>query len=262
MIKRAFALFLASITVIVLLSAPAAAAPKKGDISLLTNAPGALTLGSAAWLPLVWESTKEDVQNFTVVVDSVDTGISVGYPSEGSETGLWQDHILSKYEVDFTAIYIDVPADFSGKEITLNLTARFGKKEKPNKNQSFSLVVPIAQHSGDDVVQVTLDLGAVEAGDAVWADIQFKGLAPVVTGFKVEILDGDGVPYVLPQGSFTSLDGNAQLDKGESDVVRLYVDATSLGAGSHEIQISTSWMFGSEPRSMDSSVTLQVAATP
>ncbi len=257
MTKRAFALFMSSITVLVLLAAPAAAAPKGGDISLLTDSPGALTLGSAAWLPLVWESTKDDVQNFTVVVDSVDTGISIAYPSEGTETGLWQDHILLKNEIDFTAIYIDVPADFSGTEITLNLTARFGKKN-PNKSQSFSLVVPLVQHSGEDVAQVTSDLGTVAEGDAMWADIQFKGLAPVVTDFKVVVVDEAVVPYLLPQDTFTSLDGNAQLDKGESDVVRLYVDAATLGAGEYTIQIRTSWMFAGVAKSMDGFVTLQV----
>jgi hypothetical protein len=68
------------------------------------------------------------------------------------------------------------------------------------------------------------------------------------------------VPYLLPQDTFTSLDGNAQLDKGESDVVRLYIDATTLGAGSHTIQIRTSWMFAGVARSMDGFVTLEVTS--
>jgi hypothetical protein len=170
--------------------------------------------------------------------------------------------VLSKNEIDFTAIYIGVPADFSGTEITLELTARFGKKDKANKKQSFSLVVPIAQHSGDDVVQVTAELDPVAAGSAVWADVQFKGLAPAVTDFKVEVVDGDGVPYLLPQELFTSLDGDAQLDKGESDVVRLYVDAATLGAGSHTLQIQTSWKLAGEPKSMAGSVDLVVTGAP
>ena len=94
----------------------------------------------------------------------------------------------------------------------------------------------------------------------MWAGIQFKGLAPVVTDFKVKIVADGGVPYLLPQGLFTSLDGDAELDKDESDIVRLYVDAATLGAGTYTTQIRTSWMFAGVAKSMDGSVTLEVTS--
>ena len=114
MSKRVLALILSPVTVLVMLASPAAAAKEKDFVTLMTDQPGALTAGTAAWLSLVWESNQNNLQHFSVVVDSVDAGVSIAYPSEGTETGLWQNHILAKNEVDFTAIYVAVPADFSG----------------------------------------------------------------------------------------------------------------------------------------------------
>jgi hypothetical protein len=260
MYKRIASLVLSSVTLLVMSAAPAAAAPKSGDLTMFTDATGALTAGSASWLAVTWESTKKNIEHFSVVVanvdtgDAMDTGITVGYPGEGTSTGLWANHMLSKNEVDFTAIYVDVPADFSGTTITLHLIA--------DGLSGFALVVPVVQHSGADVVQVTEKLGPVTSGGAAWVDIQFKGLAPVVTDFKVKIVEPSGLSYELPQVTFTSLHGDAQLDKNESDVVRVYIDAGTLDPGSYPLSIFTSWSYGTDARSMTGSLILVVVGTP
>lgn len=258
--KKLLALLLTTASLLVLMASPAFAAKDKAFVVLLTEQAGALDKGGAAWIPLMWESQNRNLQHFRVVATTDAPGVVVAFPSEGTYSGLWENQILAKNEIDFTAINLTIPADFAGAGVTLTVTAAYGLNAGSSKitSQTFSVYVPVVQHTGDDLVQVSDNLGTVVSGSAAWVGVQFKGLAPLVTDFKLEITDADGVPFILPQGSFTSLDANDELDKNETDVARMYLDASELEPGTHRLEIRYSWMTAGEAGSSTSTVTVEI----
>jgi hypothetical protein len=260
--KRLLALILTTASILVLMASPAFAAKDKAFVALLTDQPGALDKGGSAWIPLLWESQNRNLQHFRVVATTDAPGVTVAFPSEGTFSGLWENQFLAKNEIDFTAINLTVPADFADAGITLNVTASYGLNEGTTNttSQQFTVYVPVVQHTGDDLVQVSNDLGSVVSGSAAWVGVQFKGLAPLITDFKLSITDDDGVAYILPQGGYTSLDANDELDKNETDVARMYIDAKKLELGSYTLKIRSTWMTAGEARSATSTVTLEVIA--
>ena len=260
--KKLLALVLTTASLLVLVASPAFAAKDKDFVALLTEQPAALDKGGSSWIPLLWESQNRNLQHFRVVATTDAPGVTIAFPSEGTFSGLWENQFLSKNEIDFTALNLTIPAGFTESGVTLSVTASYGLNEGSSKTttQSFLVFVPVVQHSGDDLVQVSDDLGSVTSGSTAWVGVQFKGLAPLVTDFKLEITADGGVPHILPQGGFTSLDADDELDKNETDVARMYLDATDLEPGIYTLAIRCTWMTAGEAGSSTSTVTVEVVA--
>ena len=80
-----------------------------------------------------------------------------------------------------------------------------------------------------------------------WLVVQYRGLAPQVSGLRLRVTDGATV-LEYPQGDHTSLSDDASLDDGETDLARFYVgDAIAAGT---ELGLSTVYERAGERREM------------
>lgn len=228
-------------------------------VSLLTPATAPVQSGNAAWVLLNWAATGGDAWNFRLTATAAN-GATVDYPTNTADhSSLMSNDILSNGEVDFTALYVAVPASAVGPvDLSLNLTY-----DTADGQQSASAVldVPIVGFDGDALVSTTDDLGTIDGGATAWVDFWYTALAPVVGDIRLTVTDPGAFGVVYPQdGASSSLYYQSLLASGESDVARIRLDAAGVAPGTYEIGVRTDYVVGGQAQSMDHRAVVSVGA--
>jgi len=230
----------------VLIPAPAAFA-QSGELQLTKSEVATIVKGTGGWVALTWTAAGGDIAGVRMTVVSQTKGVDVTYPANtGDHVSLWDNDTLVDGELDFTAFYLDVDETVNGKDAKLRVEVEMvidGKRATDN----FTVKVPVVAHSGASIEQVTDDAGTVPAGESRWVEVAFTGLAPTTSNVSTAV-SASGLEIAYPgEGVSTSLHHDAQLDFGETDVVRFLVDAESTEPGNYRIDLETSFDGGSVP---------------
>jgi len=227
------------------------------SVALLTPATAPVPAGNAAWIVLNWAATRGDAWNFRLTATAT-SGATVGYPENTVDhSSLMSNDTLSNGEVDFTALYIDVPASAVGP-VDLDLTVSYDTATGP-QSSSLRLGVPILGFDGEALAATTDDLGSMDEGATKWVEFWFTGLAPVVGDVQLTVTEPGDFGVVYPQdGSFSSLYYQSQLSSGQSDVARVRLDSTGVAPGSYQIGVRTEYVAGGEVHSIDGAAVLVV----
>ena len=258
---RALALVIAM--AVLLATAPVSAAPRD-RVSLKTKSAATITAGSTAWIVLMWKAPDVSVSDFEVTVPSPPAGVTIEYPMVSdpphgrSFTSLYYDDLLGPGEMDYTAIRLAVP--YGAKKFTLNVHTSY-VVDGNVVTETKKVKVPVVRYKGADIEQSTTDAGTLGAGSADWIGVTYTGMAPSLTGFRLTVTDpaGLGISYPSEQ-SMTSLHQDAELDWGETDVARFYVDTTGASPGTYLLGISATYEKGPEMFPVPGTLTLTVAA--
>ncbi len=229
-----------------LIPAPAALA-KGGEIELIKGEVATVVKGTDAWVALTFTAKKGEIEDVRMTVDSKTRGVTVSYPENtGDHTSLWDNDSLKEGEIDFAAFHVDVAEDVRGKSAKLRINVEMtveGKRER----DKFDVKVPLVDYTGGNVQQVTDSVGSITVGEARWVEVAFTGLAPVTKNVTT-VVSASGLSIIYPgEGARTSLHHDAELDSGETDVIRFYVDAGSAEPGTYTIQLDTVFDGGSLP---------------
>ncbi len=253
MMRRLFVLLLA-IGLVALTAQPAFAKLKKPE--LLTEDAAAVVKGGSAWLALTWEA-EDALEDFRVVVTDDDNAV-IAYPeSTGDYTAPFQSSDLVAGEIDFTAIRIDVPYDEKSKNLKITVQASWNNGERRDSSE-FKVKIPLVDYQGEDFAQLTEEV-TVPAGAATWVEVAYSGLAPQLEGFSVAAAEAGGLPITYPAyGDATSLDHDAVLDAGETDVVRFSVDTTNVPVGRYEVGLVIRYRSGGASGQSDGALVVTV----
>lgn len=238
-----------------------------GRVILVSDKVPAVTAGDTVWISLTWRADGLDATDFRVVATKT-KGVDVSYPANtGSYTSLWADDTLSDGELDFTALRLDVPYDAKrAVRIQLEVSYKVNGQDRADvyvgkrRTKRVTLRIPVQAYTGADVAQVNLDPQTVVAGSGAWIDIAYTGYAPRVDGFQVVVTDAAGLALEYPQGNYTSLVHDAVLEDGETDVARVYVDASGATPGDYTLSVEASWSKAGTPGSLAGTVAVTVVA--
>jgi hypothetical protein len=235
------------------LSPPANAAAKP---ELLTQDAAAIIAGTSSWLALAWQAF-DDLSDFQVVV--TDAGdATIRYPENTADhASPHQSADLMAGEIDFTAVEVTVPHDFGKREIKLKLEASWDEDGK-RKTSKFDVKVPVAHYTGAYVEQITKE-ATVPAGAQTWVEVAYTSLGVRLDEFTVTVVDDGGLSVIYPGlGESTSLDSNASLDAGETDVVRFAVDPSGAAPGTYQLSLDTRFARGATTDLVGSGLTLTI----
>jgi len=255
-------------------AAPALAKERDVNIDLRSSKTAAVTAGDTAWVAIDWLAKGGDAEDFAVEAE-VGNGVGVWYPYKSTDTSgspetftsLMGDSTLSESEVDFTAIRLDVPYDVP-KNIDLILTVTY-KSNGETHREVFKAKVPVAYYDGQDLQQVTADVGPIPAGVETWVSVDYKGFAPRLDDVSVTATGGSELTIVYPSkgtednpipGTFTSLRRDSTLDDNETDDVAFRVAASE--PGTYVLSLEVTYAKDGAQSSMTGSVTVTVAGAP
>ncbi len=253
-----FRVTLLSLAILVVGATPALAQGKSVKVEVQLRQTAAVVAGDTAWIAIDWLARDGDAENFQVVVNKIDGGITYSYPENtATYTSLWSDDLLSENELDFTAIKLEVPYD-ARSHLNLQVMASYVSNGKAEQKR-FEILVPIVTYTGEDLQQITTDLGTIEPAAGQWVEVHYAGFAPLLDDFAVTVTDPAGLAIVYPKyGTSTSLDHNASLEDNETDVVRFRIDADELSVGTHTLHIEATYAKGGVPGSLSGTVTVTV----
>ncbi|MFN3216076.1 MAG: hypothetical protein ACE367_06240 [Acidimicrobiales bacterium] len=240
-------LVIAVIAALVLAMAPAAGAQgsnyERKSLELRTTRTAAVTAGDTAWVLLQWKGLT-DVDDFRLQASGRD-GVEVSYPANtGDHTALMQGSSLKKGRVDVMALRVTVPAD-AGRQVLVDVKfswTAFGE----SRNASTTIRVPVVRYTGADYEIIDRTIRKGDNGD-LWAEITYRGLAPSLQDFRVTVPDADGLDLYFPRRDHSSLNGDAELEDGETDFVRFRIseaDADKLS----QLAFVTEYQVGRESR--------------
>jgi len=244
---KTFISLLTAAVLVAALASPAAAKDAHGDgeVDLLTRETAAVTAGDTVWLALNWTADDGPVSDFSLVLRKEPKyGVEVSYPENtATYTGLMNGHQLDEGEVDFTAFQVHVPSTVDKKKVDLEFEVSWTTGDGERESDKIKIKVPVVQWvEGEHLVQHE-SATVLAPGSSAWVDVDFSGLAPMVDDLRLTI-DGD-LPVVYPAyGTSTSLDGDHQLDDGETDTARFRVDAGDTPPGSYELPTEVSYTYG------------------
>lgn len=218
-----------------------------GKVRLLTSESATVTAGDTAWLGVNWTAKDGPVSDFSMVLHQEPKyDVQVAYPTNtGSFTGLMNGHELDEGEIDFSAIQVTVPADFSKKHVDLEFDVTYTDGGGDEHDKKFKIKVPVVQYTAGEHLVQHESVAELVPGSSAWVDVDFTGLAPVVDGLTMAV-SGD-LSIVYPSyGTSTSLHGDDRLDDGETDTARFRVDVGDAAPGSYEIATEITYAVAGE----------------
>lgn len=142
------------------------------------------------------------------------------------------------------ALQVTVPANARGQawvDVSFTWTA-YGEQRRA----STKIRVPVVRYTGADYEIIDRTIRKGDNGD-LWAEITYRGLAPSLQDFRVTVPDADGLDLYFPRRDHSSLNGDAELEDGETDFVRFRIseaDAEKLS----ELAFVTEYQVGRESR--------------
>lgn len=256
------------------LASPASAGSNNDHyVELLSGTIPAIVAGDTVWVSLTWQAHGADLEQFRVVATSNDP-IPTSYPANTVDhSSLWADDELTEGEIDFTALKLAVPYGIDGPASwTIDVSYRPDGKNGPTRVEApaankvagasgkVTFQIAIDQFTGQDVSLVQATVQQVPADGGAWVDVAFSGHAPFVSDFAVTLSDSAGFGVEYPQGTFTSLVHDARLDDAETDVARLYLDATGVEPGMHDLGVLATWDRGGVAGQLSGVLSVEVVA--
>ncbi len=231
---------------------------KGPEADLKTKKTATIVAGDTSWVAINWQGNGGDVTNFKVVAEAP-SGVEVTYPDNTpGYTGLMNGHVLSEKEMDFTALQVSVPYSQT-KKFKITLLVSYDVEGTTVENE-FDLTVPVAEYKADqDLAQVTDSIGSMASGEAVWFDVLFTGLAPVMDNFDVVVSDAAGLTVTYPQAhSSTSLYFNNVLEDNETDFAAIHVDTRGAAPGTYNLGLKVSYTMAGQAKTFDGTLALTV----
>ncbi len=257
MMKKTFTLLVA-IGLLVLSATPAFADDGgKGKVELKTKKTAAIVEGDTAWVAISWKAKRTDATSFRIVATTDTAGVTISYPENTAPvSSLMTDDTLSAGEIDFTSLRISVP--YGTKKVKLKVTATWVQDGR-NRSKDYKVTVPVAKFTGDDVAQVTTDVGAVSVTQPAWVDVEWTGIAPILTDVQMTVAGPSGIAITYPgDRTFTSLDYDNTLVAGETDVARVLLDVSGLAPGTYTLDVTLSYAKGGAVSTVTGQVSLTV----
>lgn len=239
--------------------APAAADDDEGEIVLLTEEAAAITAGDTAWIALNWTAEDGPVGDVSVTLrKDPGKGVVVTYPTNTATwTGLMNGPTLDEAEIDFTALRVHVPSDFSPKKFKLDLEVSY-TSDGERQTDKVKVDVPVVHYAdGEHLVQH--DASGMLAVDAsAWIAVDFTGLAPSVDDIRLTVT-GD-LPIVYPgDRTFTSLHGDQLLEDGETDTARVRIDATDVTPGDYTLSTEVAYEFDGRTHTRSGTIEMTIS---
>ncbi len=228
------------------------------SVALLTPATAPVQTGQEAWIVLNWAATGGDAWDFRLTATGTN-GVSVDYPENTVDhSSLMENDRLSNGELDYTALFVAVPASMIGQaDLILNVT--YQTAAGPG-SQTILIDLPTVGVDGAGLEHTSDDLGTMDAGTTKWVDFWYTGVAPVVGDVQMTIVNAGDFGVTYPQeGPFSSLYYQSQLAGGESDVARVRLDADGVAPGRYTIEVRTQFVVGGETKVIDGKATIVVA---
>ena len=222
----------------------------KPGIHIMSDGVATVVKGTESWVALTYTSDRA-IEDVAITVQSRTRGVDIAYPENTADhTSFWTDSALDAGEIDFSAFQVAVGESVQKKSANLRitLTARYAGDDLRGRDQviqQWTVKVPLVAHSGDDIEQVTEDLGSIPAGESRWVEVAYAGLAPRTNNVS-SVVSAPSLTVVYPsEGTQTSLHHDASLEFGETDVVRFLVDTSGVEPGVYEVKVGTTFDGGS-----------------
>ena len=257
MMKKTLTLLVA-VTLLVLSATPAFADDGgKGKVELKTKKTAAIVEGDTAWVAISWKAKKTDATNFKIVASTDVAGVTITYPENTDPySSLMDNDTLSANEIDFTSLRISVPYGIT--KVKLKVVATWTQDGK-DQSKGYKVEVPVAKFIGDDVAQVTTDVGALSGIAPDWIEISWTGIAPVLSDVQMTVSGPTGIVITYPQDrAFTSLKYDSILVAGETDYAAAFVDASALRPGNYTLDVVLTYSKGGAISSVTGQVSIQV----
>lgn len=228
------------------------------SVALLTPATAPVQTGKQAWIVLNWAATGGDAWDFRLTATG-SNGVSVGYPENTVDhSSLMENDRLSNGELDYTALYVTVPASMVGAADLL-LTVSY-QTAAGSGSQTISIDLPTVGVEGAGLAHTSDDLGTMDQDTTKWVDFWYTGIAPVVGDVQMTVVNAEDFGVTYPQeGTYSSLYYQSQLAGGESDVARVRLDATGVKPGTYVIEVRTQFVAGGETIVIEGKATIVVA---
>jgi len=210
-----------------------------GKPKLLTNEKLSWSQGASDWVNLTWTADGE-LANVEVQLVELSDGLTVEYPSETSSSRLGVDSNLSKSEIDFTAIKLTTTSSGTKRAV---VEISWDDLSGERQTSSHKIRLTNKKYKGDDFAILTeqASIGMdVEAPEANWVDLDYKGIAPSNSGMEMRV--SSDLPVYHPQESFTSLHHDQLLRAGEADVARIWFDPELVTEGTYEVTVEIDYV--------------------
>lgn len=251
--------FLIAVSLLVLSATPALADNGgRGKVELKTKKTAAILEGDTAWVSISWKAKRTDATDFRIVATTNVAGVTISYPENTDPySSLMDNDTLSANEIDFTSLRISMP--YGVTKIKLKVVATWTQDGR-EKSKDYKVEVPAARFNGDDVAQVTTDVGAMQAGTPEWIEISWTGVAPILNDVQLTVSGPTGIVVTYPNDrAFTSLMYDNILVAGETDYAAAFIDASALSPGSYILDVILSYSKSGAITSVTGKVTMQVA---
>ncbi|MGI9608528.1 MAG: hypothetical protein ACR2P0_20525 [Acidimicrobiales bacterium] len=252
--KKFLAICLTAAMILGLLAGPAAADDhdnndrkangRNSRPELVKQDTAAVLAGASTWVNVLWVADGA-ITDFSVTAEAK-KDVVLGYSvTTGDHAGPMNGYDMEDLETDFTALYITVPEDYSKRDVKLEIEAEWTNDDGESEDKKFNLRVPVAHYEGTDwqVVDSTADLGSG------WVEIPVLGLAPASSRIQFGIEAPAGLNIYLPQETWTGPHHDSQLDAGESDVVRFYIEPGQF-VGPMALEFEATWERSGDTKSM------------
>lgn len=198
---------------------------KKNQPVLVKERTAAILAGTTTWVNVLWLADG-DIDNLKIEAKAED-GVTVGYSTTtGDHAGPMNGYEMLNFETDFTALAITVPEDFDEKRIKVKLKATWTRPDGEKEDKDFKLKIPVVRYEGKDWQLVEKQ---APIGDG-WVEIPVLGLAPTSSDLRFAPAAGETTEFYLPQGDWTGPHHDSALSAGESDVLRFYIEPSSISA--------------------------------
>lgn len=252
-------------TLVATLSTPANAQARM-DISLATASLAKMLPGQSGWVALNFLGHPTAGLCEVELTATAPAGITVKYPGGRAFSAPYKDATFASLEIDYIAISLTVPAAVTaGQSISFNSSYIECEKNKnhadPGKKRvSMSGVVPlpIEPNTGAAFTQTTTQTQAFTAGTSDWVKVNYTGMAPGLTDFKVRVTDAAGakVSYASEAATASGLSQTSTLGVKQTDFASIRIDTTGMTAGNYTMK--TVATYGSPVVSVPGTLTLVV----
>ncbi len=250
--RRSIVALLSVLVMVVALAAPAGAAPKaKHEPTLVSREAAPVVAGVPTWVNVLWVADGS-IDEFTVTASVKDVEVAYS-PTTGDHAGPMNGYALDHLETDFTALRLTVPEDYSKKDVKVTLVASWTRPDGKSMTKKFRVWAPVVHFDGDRDWQLVDDEASLGTG---WVEVPVFGLAPSSDDLRFTLADSDGVDVYLPQSDWTGPHHDSNLAAGESDVLRFFVEPSTVSAD-HTFVFDATWARTGTPKAEAVSFTVR-----